>query len=83
MKRTTIYLEEFKINKLQDYSFKNKVSVSEIIRKAIDNFLEQKEQTTDRIEYKDIIGIAEGPEENNVSEKVEEFLKEKFSKWFF
>ncbi|MBM3707154.1 MAG: ribbon-helix-helix domain-containing protein [Actinobacteria bacterium] len=80
MKRTTIYLEEFKINKLQDYSFKNKVSVSEIIRKAIDNFLEQKEQTTDRIEYKDIIGIAEGPEENNVSEKVEEFLKEKFSK---
>jgi len=80
MKRTTIYLEEIKINKLQGYSYKNKISVSEIIRKAIDNFLEQKEQTPVRIEYKDIIGIAEGPERNNVSEKVEEFLKEKFSK---
>jgi len=80
MKRTTIYLEEIKINKLQVYSYKNKISVSEIIRKAIDNFLEQKEQTPVRIEYKDIIGIAEGPERNNVSEKVEEFLKEKFSK---
>jgi len=80
MKRTTIYLEEFKINKLQDYSYKNKISVSEIIRKAIDNFLDQKEQAPCRIEYKDIIGIAEGPEKNNISEKVEEFLKENFSR---
>jgi len=41
---------------------------------------EESNQKDKTIDYKDIIGIAEGSEVNNISEKVEEFLKEKFKK---
>ena len=78
MKRTTIYLDESKLNKLKEFSYKNKISISDTIRLAIDNLFEKKEELKDKLNYKDIIGIAEGPENNNISEKVEEFLKEKF-----
>ena len=55
--------------------------MSDAIRIAIDNMLESKTVQDDKvIDYKDIIGIAEGTEVNNVSEKVEEFVKENFRK---
>ncbi len=78
MKRTTIYLDESKLNKLKEFSNKNKISMSDTIRLALDNLFEKKEEAKNKLNYKDIIGIAEGPEVNNISEKVEEFLKEKF-----
>lgn len=82
MKRTTIYMEEAKLNKLKAFSYRKKISMSDAIRLAIDNLLEKEEsnQKDKAIDYKDIIGIAKGSEVNNISEKVEEFLKEKFKK---
>jgi len=81
MKRTTIYIDDIKLNKLKVFSSNEKISMSDAIRIAIDNMLEKKPIQDDKvIDYKDIIGIAEGPEVNNVSEKVEEFLKENFRK---
>lgn len=81
MKRTTIYIDDAKLNKLKAFSSREKISMSDAIRIAIDNMLEKKSAQKDRIiEYKDIIGIAEGPEVSNVSERVEEFLKESFRK---
>ncbi len=77
MKRTTIYFNESKLNRLKEFSYRNKISVSDTIRLAIDNLLDEK-GIEDKINYKDIIGIAEGPDNNNISEKVEEFLKERF-----
>lgn len=80
MKRTTIYLDESKLNKLREYSYKNKLSMSDTIRIAVDKLIDEKEIKKGEIGYKDIIGIAEGPESNNISEKVEDFLKDKFKK---
>ncbi len=80
MKRTTIYLDESKLNKLREYSYKNKLSMSDTIRIAVDKLIDEKEIKKGEISYKDIIGIAEGPESNNISEKVEDFLKDKFKK---
>jgi hypothetical protein len=81
MKRTTIYIDDVKLNKLKVFSSNEKISMSDAIRIAIDNMLESKPIQDDKvIHYKDIIGIAEGSEVNNVSEKVEEFLKENFRK---
>ena len=81
MKRTTIYIDDVKLNKLKVFSSNEKISMSDAIRIAIDNMLESKPvQDKKAIDYKDIIGIAEGSEVNNVSEKVEEFLKENFRK---
>jgi hypothetical protein len=81
MKRTTIYIDDVKLNKLKVFSSNKKISMSDAIRIAIDNMLENKHINDDKvIHYKDIIGIAEGSEVNNVSEKVEEFLKENFRK---
>jgi len=80
MKRTTIYLNESKLNKLREYSYKNKLSMSDTIRIAVDKLIDEKENKKGKISYKDIIGIAEGPESNNISEKVEDFLKDKFKK---
>ena len=82
MKRTTIYLDESKLNKLREYSYKNKLSMSDTIRIAVDKLIDEKEIKKGEIGYKDIIGIAEGPESNNISEKVEDFLKDKFKKWY-
>ena len=81
MKRTTIYIEETKLNELKEFSYKRKMSMADSIRIAIDKLLEEKTYDKDRkLSYKDIIGIAEGPDTNNISEKVEDFLKEKFKK---
>ena len=50
MKRTTIYFNESKLNKLKEFSHKNKISVSDTIRLAIDNLLEEK-GVEDKINY--------------------------------
>jgi len=81
MKRTTIYIDDAKLNKLKVFSSSENISMSVAIRIAIDDMLEKKSVQKDKvIGYEDIIGIAEGPEVNNVSEKVAEFLKENFRK---
>ena len=81
MKRTTIYIDDAKLNKLKAFSYREKISMSDAIRIASDNMLEKKSIQKDKvIDYQDIIGIAEGTEVNNVSEKVEEFVKENFRK---
>ncbi len=42
MKRTTIYLDESKLNKLREYSYKNKLSMSDTIRIAVDKLIDEK-----------------------------------------
>ena len=80
MKRTTIYLDEIVLNKLKKYSFENKMTMTDTIRIAIKKFFESEKEINAGMDYKDIIGIAEGPYKDNVSEKVEEYLMERFKK---
>jgi hypothetical protein len=80
MRRTTLYLDENKINRLKKLANEKKISISDIIRLAIDELLKKDDLKIfdKQLDYKDIIGIAESSEANNISEKVEEYLIERF-----
>jgi len=76
MKRTMIYLKESQYISLERLARRQRKSMAELIRLAVDNLLKKQSK---EINYMSIVGIGKG-EPGKVSEEAEKYLKELFKK---
>lgn len=73
MRRTMIYIKDEQFLLLKKLAASSKRRMSEIIRDALSEYLRKKKRG---IKYYSFVGIAEGPENGDASERAEEVLKE-------
>lgn len=71
-----VYLEENQYSRLSQIAKKEKKSLAQIIRQAVDDLLKRKGS---KVDYMSVIGIGKGAP-GRVSEEAEEYLKELFQK---
>jgi len=78
MKRTTIFADENLINEIKELSREENISVAEIIRKAMKEYIMQKRRTKKRTFS--IIGVGASGR-SDIAERHEELLFEELRKW--
>jgi len=73
MKKTMIYLEDYQYRQLKREAENSKKGMAMIIREAVNEYFKTRQK---KINYKEFVGIAQGPVKGSVSERVEEVLRE-------
>lgn len=74
MRKTMVYLEDDQFIYLKKAAVSSGKRMSQIIREALSSYLRGQTQKAD---YFSFVGIAEGPEGGDTSEKVEQILRER------